>query len=317
MNILTFDIEEWFHILNNVSTKTENEWNTYESRIYANTDRILNLLDNYKTRATFFCLGWIAKKYPDIIRRIADLHYEIGSHTMTHQLIYDQSRREFSNDLERSIKTLEDIVGKKVRCFRAPGFSLREDTKWAFDSLISQGIEIDCSIIPGLHSHGGFLSYGRSGPSIIQYEGSHIKEMPVNCKNFFGLPVAYSGGGYFRLFPYVFIKRWTKKSDYVVVYLHPRDFDPGQPMIPSLSLMRKFKSYVGLSKTFSKFERYLNDFDFIDVAEADSLISWEKNPITVLCAPSILSEIRNRGVSAVRNTSESRPVAALSSRGGS
>jgi polysaccharide deacetylase family protein (PEP-CTERM system associated) len=287
MNILTFDIEEWFHILNNVSTKTEKEWNSFESRICANTDRILDLLDKYKLKATFFCLGWIAKKYPDIIKRIAAYNYEIGTHTMMHQLIYDQTKKEFSDDLECSIKTLEDIIGKKVRCFRAPGFSLREDTKWAFDVLVSQGIEIDCSIISGLHSHGGFPSYGKYFPSIVQYGGSRIKELPVSCTTVFGVPTVYSGGGYFRLFPYKLIKYWTKKARYVMVYMHPRDFDSGQPMLPSLSLMRKFKSYVGLSKSFSKFEKYINDFDFIDVADADKLISWESIPVIALDKPSV------------------------------
>jgi polysaccharide deacetylase family protein (PEP-CTERM system associated) len=287
MNILTFDIEEWFHVLNNASTKAEKQWGAYETRIYDNTDRILNLLDNYKINATFFCLGWIAKKYPDIIKRIAASNYEIGSHTMMHQLIYDQSRREFADDLDRSVKTLEDITGKKIKYFRAPGFSLREDTKWAFDCLITQGIEIDCSIFPAHHAHGGFLSWG-SGPAIIQCAGAQIKELPMSYITVLGQRLVYSGGGYFRLFPYTFIKGWTKKSDYVMTYLHPRDFDFGQPMIPSLSLMRKFKSYVGLSKSFQKFEKYINDFDFIDVKEADSLISWEKIPITILNTPSVL-----------------------------
>jgi polysaccharide deacetylase family protein (PEP-CTERM system associated) len=285
MCILTFDIEEWFHILNNVSTKTEKEWNNYESRIHANTDRILYLLDKYEIKATFFCLGWIAKKYPDIIRKLAAHNYEIGTHTMTHQLIYDQSYREFSDDLDRSIKTLEDIIGKKVRCFRAPGFSLCEDTKWVFDVLVSRGIEIDSSIISGLHSHGGFPSYEKFLPSIIQYGGSRIKELPMSCATIFRTPIIYSGGGYFRMFPYAFIKHWTKRADYVMVYLHPRDFDSGQPMIPSLSLVRRFKSYVGLSKSFSKFEKYVNDFDFIDIAEADKLIPWKSLPVVVLDKP--------------------------------
>jgi polysaccharide deacetylase family protein (PEP-CTERM system associated) len=285
MNILTFDIEEWFHLLNNVSTKTEKEWNSYESRIYANTDRILDLLDKHKLKATFFCLGWIAKKYPNIIKKLGGCNYEIGTHSMMHQLICDQTRREFSDDLDRSVKSLEDILGKKVEYFRAPGFSLTEDTKWAFEVLISHGIEIDCSLVSASHAHGGFSKYGKAVPGIIQYGGLRIKELPVNNATVLGIPMLYSGGGYFRLFPYTFIKQWTKKSDYVMVYMHPRDFDPGQPMIPSLPLMRRFKSYVGLSKSFSKFEKYINDFDFIDVAEANSLILWENIQPLVLDEP--------------------------------
>jgi polysaccharide deacetylase family protein (PEP-CTERM system associated) len=282
MNILTFDIEEWFHILNNYSTKTEEQWNNYESRIHANTERILNLLNKHKTKATFFCLGWIAKKYPEIVKKIALCGYEIGSHTMMHQLVYDQSKKEFADDLERSMKTLEDLIGKKVKYFRAPGFSLREDTQWAFEILISHGIEIDCSITSASSGHGGFPGYGESVPAIIQCAGSKIKELPVNYTSVFGNPMLFSGGGYFRLFPYSLIKHWTKKSDYVMTYMHPRDFDSDQPMIPSLPLKRKFKSYVGLSKSFEKFEKYISDFNFIDVAEADALISWEELRIIMI-----------------------------------
>jgi polysaccharide deacetylase family protein (PEP-CTERM system associated) len=287
MNILTFDIEEWFHILNNVSTKTEREWVNYESRIHANMDKILGLLDKHKVKATFFCLGWIAKKYPDIIKKLNDCNYEIGTHTMMHQLIYDQTRKEFSDDLDRSIKTLEDITGKKVKYFRAPGFSLREDTKWAFDFLINHGIEIDSSLISASHGHGGFHGYGKAVPAIIQYGGSQIKELPVNDTTFLGIPTLYSGGGYFRLFPYGLIKSWTKKSDYVMVYMHPRDFDYEQPVIPSLPVLRKFKSYVGLSKSFEKFEKYITDFDFIDIAEADALIPWEELDVIAIYSGSV------------------------------
>jgi polysaccharide deacetylase family protein (PEP-CTERM system associated) len=298
MNILTFDIEEWFHILNNVSTKTEKEWVNYESRIHANTDRILNLLDKYKLKATFFCLGWIAKKYPDIIKKLDDCNYEIGTHTMMHQLIYDQTRKEFSEDLEHSVKTIEDITGKKVKYFRAPGFSLREDTKWAFEALLSHDIEMDCSLLSASHSHGGFPEYGKATPAIIQYGGSQIKELPVNNATILGIPTLYSGGGYFRLFPYAFIKHWTKKSNYVMVYMHPRDFDYEQPVIPSLSVLRKFKSYVGLSKSFDKFERYINDFDFIDIAEADTLISWEKLRIVNLSSGQVEEFSHNEAIAA-------------------
>ena len=124
MNILTFDVEEWFHILDNDSTRSEKEWSKFEYRLEANLDRIFSLLDEHNQKATFFCLGWVAKEFPQLIRRIHESGYEIASHSYRHQLAYEQSHHEFRHDLENSINSLEDITGSKVRSYRAPGFSL-------------------------------------------------------------------------------------------------------------------------------------------------------------------------------------------------
>jgi polysaccharide deacetylase family protein (PEP-CTERM system associated) len=276
MNILTFDIEEWFHILDNDSTKTCNEWVHYESRIHANMERIFTILDTVKAKATFFCLGWIVEAYPDIIKAIVDRGYEVGTHTTMHQLIYEQSPQTFAKDLEYSIKTLEDISGQKVRCFRAPGFSIREDSRWVFDLLVSQGIEIDSSIFPASRAHGGFPSYKAIVPGMIQYDGIRLKEFPIPYTVVFGKPLIYSGGGYFRFFPYFCIKYWARSAPYLMTYFHPRDFDAGQPKIVDLPLTRIFKSYIGLGTSFRKFQRLLHDFSFVDIATADTLIDWEK-----------------------------------------
>jgi polysaccharide deacetylase family protein (PEP-CTERM system associated) len=276
MNILTFDIEDWFHILDNDSTKTAVEWSRYESRIHANMERIFSLLDETKVKATFFCLGWMVEKYPDIIKAIVAQGYEVGTHTTMHQLVYDQNPKIFAGDLEHSIKTLEDISGQKVRCFRAPGFSVREDNRWVFDILVSQGIEIDCSIFPASHAHGGFPSYKAISPTLIQYDGIRLKEFPISYTSILGKPFIYSGGGYFRLFPYPVIKHWAKQTSYLMTYFHPRDFDAKQPVIADLPFNRKFKSYVGLSGAYHKLQKLLGDFEFIDIAIADSLIDWEQ-----------------------------------------
>jgi hypothetical protein len=192
-----------------------------------------------------------------------------------HQLVYNQSPKVFENDLEYLIKLLEDIIGKKVKYFRAPGFSVREDSRWVFDILVSQGIEIDCSIFPAPRAHGGFPSYKAIYPAMIQYDGIRLKEFPINYASILGKSIIYSGGGYFRLFSYTWIKYWTKQTSYLMTYFHPRDFDAGQPVIKGLSLFRKFKSYTGLSRSFYKLQKFLNDFEFIDIAEADRLIDWE------------------------------------------
>lgn len=279
MNVLTFDIEEWFHILDNDSTKTINEWSNYESRIHDNIHKIFSLLDNSKLRATFFVVGWIAEKYPQIIKEIDNLGYEIGSHTNMHQLMYEQTRKEVNDDISKSIDIIQNITGKKVRAFRAPGFSITERNKWVFEVLAENDITHDCSIFPAGRAHGGFPSYTQSKPSIIDINGYMIKEFPINTASIFGAKWIYSGGGYFRLTPYKFIKYWTNSSDYVMTYFHPRDFDPEQPIIKELSLFRKFKSYVGLKNCWEKLRKWTDDFDFTDLEGLDNSINWSEVPI--------------------------------------
>lgn len=274
MNILTSDVEEWFHLLDNDSTRSEEQWKNYEVRIHENMDRIFRILEETGTKATFFIIGWIAKTYPDIVRKIAE-KYEIGSHTMNHQLVWQQGREEFKKDVESSVKLLEDITGQKVRYFRAPGFSIRESEAWAFETLAKMGIEIDCSVFPAKHAHGGLPSYGKSEPKIIEHDGVKIKELPITSVKILGKDVVFSGGGYFRLFPYWLIKKLTRDaSDYMLAYIHPRDLDAGQPMIKELPMSRKFKSYVGLKGAPSKFRQWLTDFKFVDIKTADAMIDW-------------------------------------------
>jgi polysaccharide deacetylase family protein (PEP-CTERM system associated) len=282
MKILTFDIEEWFHLLDNDSTKSIKQWSNFDSRIRIGMDLIYDILEKTEKSATFFVVGWMAEKYPEIIREISDRGYEIGSHTHLHQLVYEQDRKTFYNDVEKSIKTLEDCTGKKVTSFRAPGFSIIKNNKWAFEVLHELGITKDSSVFPSGRAHGGLPSFGSSIPSILEYNGIKLKEFPINTHTILGKPFIFSGGGYFRLLPYKTIKNFTLQSNYVMTYFHPRDFDVDQPIVPGLSLSRRFKSYVGLKTCKPKLERWLNDFDFIDLNTADKIINWNKVPIVKL-----------------------------------
>ena len=314
MNILTFDVEEWFHLLDFDATRTEAEWGKYEVRIYENVDRILDILERTNTKGTFFVIGWIAKTYPDVVRKIA-AKYQIGSHTMNHQLVWQQKREEFRNDVESSVKLLQDITGQPIECFRAPGFSIRESEGWAFDILADLGIKYDCSVFPAQHAHGGMPSYGAPVPSLIKHGDTTIKEFPVSTKTIMGKKIIFSGGGYFRLVPYYFLKSWsaecvsgyknhmvsriwhdedgnvmmgedglpvTRDVGYLLSYIHPRDLDGGQPMLEGLPLNRKFKSYVGTKGAAEKLLRYLKDFKFTDVRTAAENICWEKMPVVRL-----------------------------------
>jgi len=282
MKILTFDIEEWFHILDNKKTKSISEWSKFDSRIGLGMDLIYDILEKTEKSATFFVVGWMAEKYPEIIREISDRGFEIGSHTHLHQLAYDQNRKTFYIDVEKSIKTLEDCIGKKVTSFRAPGFSITKNNLWAFEVLHELGITKDSSVFPAGRAHGGLPSYGTAIPSIIEYNGLNLKEFPINTHTILGKPFIFSGGGYFRLLPYEIIKKFTLQSNYVMTYFHPRDFDIEQPIVPGLSLPRRFKSYVGIKNCKPKLKRWINDFDFIDLNQADQLINWNQVPLIKL-----------------------------------
>lgn len=279
MNILTFDVEEWFHLLDFDATRTEAEWGNYEVRIYENVDRILDILERTNTKATFFIIGWVARTYPDVVKKIA-AKYQIGSHTMNHQLVWQQTLEEFRSDVESSVKLLQDITGQPIECFRAPGFSIRESEPWAFDILADLGIKYDCSIFPAHHAHGGMPSYGAPVPALIKHGDVTIKEFPVTTKDFMGKKIIFSGGGYFRLAPYWLIRKWSKESgNYLLSYIHPRDLDGGQPILEGLPLKRIFKSYVGTKGAAEKLFNYLKDFKFTDVKTAAENICWEKVPI--------------------------------------
>lgn len=284
MNILTFDVEEWFHLLDFDATRTEAEWGNYEVRIHDNVDRILDILDRTNTKATFFIIGWVAKTYPEVVKKIA-AKYQIGTHTMNHQLVWQQTPEQFREDVDSSIKLLQDITGQPIKCFRAPGFSIRESEPWAFDILSELGIKYDCSVFPAHHAHGGMASYGAPVPSIVKHGESEIKEFPVSIKTIAGKNLIFSGGGYFRIFPYPLLKNWSKeaeKNGYLLSYIHPRDLDGGQPMLEGLPLARKFKSYVGTKGAAKKLDHYLKDFHFTDVATAATEIDWMKVPVVEL-----------------------------------
>lgn len=273
MNILTFDIEDWY---NCDFITSDFNWDKYEVRIYQGIDKILQELRSRNLKATFFCLGWIAEKHPDVIRKIHAHGHHIGCHSYQHELSFRFDRESFKEDTQKSKKLIEDLIGESINVFRAPGFSISEKNIWALEVLIELGFEYDCSLFPAAHDYGGFASYGKSEPAILNLpNGKRLKEFPINIHPIFGKNIVFSGGGYFRFFPYILIKYWASKSDYLMTYFHTRDFDPGQPMIDSLPIMRKFKSYVGLKTSYAKFQKLLNDFKFVNVEEADKFIDWK------------------------------------------
>lgn len=271
MNILTFDIEDWY----NCDFISENfNWSKYEVRIYESVERILTELEKRQLKGTFFCLGWLAENHPRVIKMIQQGGHQVGCHSYQHQLSTRFNKETFSEDTYKAMSLLEDVLGEKVECFRAPGFSITHSNPWAFEVLCELGFKYDSSVFPAHHDYGGMPDYGEAYPSIISYNGCTIKEFPINIKKILGHNLVFSGGGFFRLFPYFLIKKWGNQTNYMMTYFHPRDFDPEQPVIKELPRIRRFKSYVGLSTSFAKFKKILTDFEFVNIAEADKLIDW-------------------------------------------
>lgn len=271
LNILTFDIEEWYHF---DIFSTEDKWLDYPPRIDLYLPRVLDKLDDHETKATFFCLGWIARTYPQVLKQIKQRGHEIACHSDKHFFVREMTPESFNQDLRQALDSIENVIGEKVTSFRAPAFTISEDATWAFEVLAKNGIENDCSIFPTTRSFGGFPSFGEAKPTLIRYKDYKIRELPINSATLFGKQIVFGGGGYFRLFPYSVIKKWMNQSDYNITYLHMRDFDYEQPRFKYLSKPRYFKSYYGIRQAYPKFEKMLADFKWISVGQAIQQIDF-------------------------------------------
>lgn len=269
MNIITFDIEEWYTY--ELYPKGGKAY--YLPIINRYLDNILDLLDEINTKATFFCLGMIARTHPEVITRIYSRGHEIGCHSDKHQLLTKMTPESFKADTHAAIHDLEQLVGEKVQYYRAPAFSITEKNKWAFDVLIEEGITTDCSIFPSTRSFGGFPSFENGKPAIVNIHGKSIREFPISYVTWLGKRWMFSGGGYFRFFPYSLTAKMMKQSDYNMAYFHIRDVDSKQKHVYSL---RYFQSYYGIQNAYAKLEQYLRDFAFISLGQAIAQTDWNR-----------------------------------------
>ena len=280
IRILTFDIVDWFHIISPSADNTPERWSNYEVRIHNGMDRIFKILDENNIKATFFILGYIAKKHPEIVKRIHDLGYEVAVYY--DKCDYQKSRIEFKQDLQDCIDGLESITGEKVLSYRASGFSIKKQNVWVFEVLNELGIKYDASISSATRGDRDFYNSLESTPAIIKYNGMQIKEFPMSVNMFFGQKFTVTGGVYFRALPYRLTRKMIKNEEYTMTYFHPRDFDSKQLMLDDLSITKKFKSYYNLSKSQIKLSQMVYDFDFIDMREAVKLVDWDNVPIVDL-----------------------------------
>lgn len=262
---LSFDIEDWFTVRNMRDLISDSQWEQQEYRIDVGVNYILEKLDQHKTTATFFILGWIAEKSPELIKKIANSGHEIASHGHSHTPVDLLTPETFEADLIKSIQVLENITGQKVEGYRAPSFSVTHKTSWALDILKKNKIRYDSSIFVTVHPDYGIQDF----PTELTLLHNGLLEVPMRKSQIFGTQIPVCGGGYFRMLPYSFIKAALKnslKDGPTVMYFHPWEFDPEQPVV-ALKGMKKFRHYVGLLKNREKFERLLSDFEFTSIKE--------------------------------------------------
>jgi polysaccharide deacetylase family protein (PEP-CTERM system associated) len=260
LHALSFDIEDWFHIVDIPGLEDPAKWPGLESLVERRTDDILAALAAHGVRASFFILGWIADRHPALVARIAEAGHEIGSHSYWHRRVYSLDRDEFRRDTIESLDAIERACGNRPRCYRAPSFSILKGCEWAFDVLAECGIEWDASLFPAPRGHGGYPC-GDEPHRVRSAEGREMPELPLSLMRVGGRGLCFSGGGYLRLLPTWLIDRGFRQLERrgipAVVYLHPRDFAPECPRVP-MPVHRRFKCYVGLGSTMAKLEHMLS-----------------------------------------------------------
>jgi polysaccharide deacetylase family protein (PEP-CTERM system associated) len=269
VNAMSVDVEDYFHVSVFDGIVPRSQWARMESRVCANTTRLLDLFAEFNVRSTFFVLGWVAERYPQLVKTIADAGHEIASHGYAHRLIYDQTPAAFREDVRKAKLLLEDASGTAVMGYRAPSYSITPRSLWALDILIDEGYRYDSSIFPIRHDRYGIpvsprdpFPIERDGGTLMEVPGSTVRVGPLN------LPIA--GGGYFRLLPY----QWTRwgiarlnavEQQAAVFYIHPWEIDPEQPRLQA-GWLGRLRHYRNLDQTEARLRALLTDFRFSTVA---------------------------------------------------
>ena len=265
VNAMSVDVEDYFHASALASVVSRADWDRMESRVVANTERLLGLFDEAGVRSTFFVLGWVAERYPGLVKEIARRGHEIASHGYGHELIYNQTPDEFRQDIRRARTLLEDITGARIDGYRAPSYSITNQSLWALDLLIEEGYEYDSSIFPIRHDRYGIPGSPRH-PYVISRAAGRILEVPPSTVRWGATNLPVAGGGYFRLLPYWWTRRGIaqlngREQRPAVFYLHPWEIDPGQPRLGAGRVSR-FRHYRNLDKTETRLKQLLQDFRF-------------------------------------------------------
>lgn len=259
---LTIDVEDWFQVSAYEAIISPEDWPSLALRVERNVDRILALLDAAQVKASFFCLAWVAKRAPHMVRRIADAGHEIASHGCHHQRVETLGPQAFANDVVQSKAVLEDMSGQKVVGYRAPNFSISHRTSWAHGLLVDAGFRYSSSVAPFAHDH-----YGWPGAKRVPWtpvRGHDFLEIPIATCRLFGRILPCAGGGFFRLYPYT-LSRWLLQRAQAqgiapIFYLHPWEFDPGQPQPADAPIHVRVRHRLNLSRVDARFAHLLDDF---------------------------------------------------------
>ena len=260
-NALTIDVEDYFQVSAMAPYIRRDEWDRRECRVERNVDRILALLDARGTRATFFTLGWVAERYPQLVRRIVAGGHELASHGHGHERASDLDRTAFRADIVRAKRVLEDVGGVPVQGYRAPSFSIGHGNLWAFDALAETGHRYSSSIYPIRHDHYGMPD----APRFAHPRAEGLLEIPVTTLRLQGRNLPSSGGGYFRLLPYA-LSRWmirrVNADDRMpaIFYFHPWEIDHDQPRVAGIDLKTRFRHYVNIGRMEQRLQALLQDF---------------------------------------------------------
>jgi polysaccharide deacetylase family protein (PEP-CTERM system associated) len=260
-NALTIDVEDYFQVSAFAPYIARDQWDARSCRVERNIERILHMLDEHDTKATFFTLGWIAERYPHLVRRIVAGGHEMASHGYGHQRVSDLCEADFFADIDSAKKLLEDISGHEIKGYRAPSFSIGEGNLWAFDCLERAGYRYSSSIYPIHHDHYGMPD----APRFAHQVRAGLLEVPVTTARLFNRNWPASGGGYFRLMPYALSRRLLRHVNQVdcqpaIFYFHPWEIDAGQPRIAGISAKTRFRHYLNLHRTEGRLRRLLADF---------------------------------------------------------
>lgn len=271
-NALTIDVEDYFHVEALSRVIPRENWNSMEYRCESNVARLLELFADRQVKATFFVLGWVAKRSPGLVRQIQQAGHEVACHGMSHRLIYRQTQAEFRQETMESKALLEDITGTAIHGYRAASFSIVRDSMWALDCLIDLGFTYDSSIFPVRHDNYGVPDAQIAPFRVAAPSGRDLVEFPMAVAPLLGVNLPVSGGGYFRILPYYLVRtmlqRINREGRPFTFYLHPWEIDPGQPRMRQASLKSRLRHYTNLSRCEGRLRDLLGRFTFAPMRQS-------------------------------------------------
>lgn len=286
---MTVDVEDYYHVSAFANVIKPADWNQWPSTVERNTRALLDLFDDTKIKATFFVLGWVAERYPELIREIAARDHEVASHGYSHQLVFKQTPAEFKQETQRSKELLEDLVQRPVVGYRAASYSITRKSLWAIDILAELGFAWDSSIFPVYHDRYGIPDSPTAPYRLATASGAALLEFPLTTAQVLGYKFPAAGGGYFRLYPYflsraLFRRAAQNNTKPAIFYLHPWEIDPAQPRVPGASLLSRFRHYNNLDACLPRLKAMLAEFPFGTVSDSLAAANLGNTPLVSLQA---------------------------------